>query len=192
DIVSDASGSVFVAWCEFGGGAQGVLVRRIDPASASPVGSQVQLPGSTTSAGGVTQASCVLESEVSRREPMVARAGGGVFGVGTVNLSAQSGRVDVLAIIQGSSGSSLQHTQLLPGLSLLRTGLVRRRGGTAAVTFKVLDAGDSVAGARVHAGGRTAATGANGTATLVLRRGGVATAAKAGYVGASVRFGCCR
>jgi len=281
DIVTDASGAVFVAWCEFGGGVQGVLVRRIDPGSASPVGSQTQLPGSTTPASGGTQASCVLESEVSRREPMTARPGGGVFvagtsgypsltrvlvwrldssgevaatsvvasakavsysepaiaaapngriwvawlepvgagkrivarrsnragtvfgapvrraapaggSIGTVNLSAQNDRVDALAIIQGSGGSSLQHTQLLPGLSLVRTRLVRRRGGTAAVTFRVLDAGDGVAGARVQAAGRTALSGANGTATLVLRRGGVATAAKTGYVGASARFACCR
>jgi hypothetical protein len=112
-------------------------------------------------------------------------------GVGTVNLSAQSDRVDVVAINRGTSSTSLQHTQLLPGLTLVRTRLVRRSSG-AAVTFKVLDAGDPVAGARVRAGGRTAVTGAGGTATLLLRRSGVATAAKAGYVGASARFGCCR
>jgi hypothetical protein len=113
-------------------------------------------------------------------------------GVGTVNLSAQTDRVDVVAINRGVSSGSLQHTQLLPGLTLARTKLVRRGRGTAAVTFRVLDAGDPIAGARVRAGGRTAVTGANGTATLVLRRGGVATASKAGYVGASARFGCCR
>jgi hypothetical protein len=282
DIVTDASGAVFVAWCQFGGGSQGVLVRRIDPATGSPAGSTVQLPGSTTQTSSGTQAACVLESEVSRHEPIVARAGGGVyvagtsgypslnrvnvwrlnssgavaatygvaatamavnhsepalaaapdgriwvawlepagagkrivarrsnragtvfgapvrraapagFSVGTVNLSAQNDRVDVLGIVAGTGGSSLQHTQLLPGLTLVRTRLARRGRGTAAVTFRVLDAADPVAGARVRAGGRTAVTGANGTATLVLRRGGVATAAKAGYVGASARFACCR
>ena len=60
----------------------------------------------------------------------------------------------------------LQHTQLLPGLTLVRTKLVRRGRGAAAVTFKVLDAGDAVAGARVRAGGRSSVTGAVGTATL--------------------------
>jgi hypothetical protein len=108
-----------------------------------------------------------------------------------VNLSAQSDRVDVVAINRGTSTASLQHTQLFPGLTLVRTRLVRRAGG-AAVTFKVLDAGDPVAAARVRAGGRTELTGASGTATLVLRRGGVATASKAGYVSASARFRCCR
>ncbi len=282
DIVTDASGGVFVAWCQFGGGSQGVLVRRIDPGTGSPAGSAVQLPGSTTPSSSGPQASCVLESEVSRREPIVARAGGGVyvagtsgypslnrvnvwrlnssgavaatygvaatatavsysepalaaapdgriwvawlepagagkrivakrsnragtvfgapvrraapagFSVGTMNLSAQNDRVDVLGIVAGTSGSSLRHTQLLPGLSLARTKLVRRGRGTAAVTFRVLDAADPVAGARIRAAGRTAVTGANGTATLVVRHGGVATASKAGYVGASLRFGCCR
>jgi hypothetical protein len=277
DIVTDASGTAFVAWCNFGAGAQGVLVRRVNPATASPIGSAVSLPESTT--GG--QASCVLESEVSRREPIAARVGGGVFvagtsgypelnrvlvwrleasgsvvstlvaasarstsyaepaiaaapdgriwvawlepagagkrivarrsnragtvfgapvrraapagfSIGTVNLSAQNDRVDVLAILGGTSGSSLQHTQLLPGLTLVRTKLVRRGRGRAAITFRVLDAGDAVAGARVRAGGRSAMTGTAGTATLVLRRAGVAIATKSGYVGASTRFGCCR
>jgi hypothetical protein len=280
DIVTEASGSVFVAWCNFGPAGQGVLVRRVDPATASPIGAPVQLPGSTTEFQGAPQASCVLESEVSRREPIAARIGGGVFvagtsgypnlsrvlvwrvdasgsvastmiaasaksasysepaiaaapdgriwvawlepagagkrlvarrsnragtifgapvrasiaglGVGTVNLSAQRDRVDVLGIIQLATGRSVQHTQLLPGLTLMRRGLVRARGGTASVTFSVLDAGEPVAGARVRAGGRSAVTGANGTAKLVLRRGGVATATKSGYVGASTRFKCCR
>jgi hypothetical protein len=282
DIVTDASGAVFVAWCQFGGGSQGVLVRRIDPTTGAPVGSAVQLPGSATQTSSGTQAACVLESEVSRHEPIVARAGGGVFvagtsgypnlnrvnvwrldssgqvastsgvaasakpvsysepaiaagpdgriwvawlepagagkrivakrsnragtvfgapvrraapagfSVGTVDLSAQNDRVDVLAILGGTSGSTLQHTQLLPGLTLVRTKLVRRGRGRAAISFRVLDAGDAVAGARVRAGGRSAVTGAAGTATLVLRRSGVATATKSGYVGASTRFGCCR
>ena len=114
------------------------------------------------------------------------------LGVGTVNLSAQRDRVDVLGIIPLAAGSSVQHTQLLPGLTLMRRGLVPGRGGTASVTFSVLDAGDPVAGARVRAGGRSAVTGSNGTAKLVLRRGGVATTTKAGYVGASTLFKCCR
>src|ERR1051326_2864638 len=36
DIVTDASGAVLVAWCQFGGGSQGVLVRPVDPATGSP------------------------------------------------------------------------------------------------------------------------------------------------------------
>jgi hypothetical protein len=276
DIVTDASGTAFVAWCNFGPGAQGVLVRRVNPATGSPIDAAVSLPASVTN----SQASCVLESEASRREPIAARVGGGVFvagtsgypslnrvllwrldssgsvvstlvavsaksasysepaiaaasdgrvwvawlepagagkrvvarrsnragtvlgapvraaspgslGVGTVNLSAQSERVDVLGIIQRTSGPSVQHTQLLPGLTLVRSSIARRRGGGAVVTFRVLDAGDPVAGARVRAAGKSGATDATGTVRLVVRRGAVATATKAGYVGASARFGCC-
>jgi hypothetical protein len=114
--------------------------------------------------------------------------------VGTVNLSAQTGRLDLLAIMSTvSNEKSLRHTQLLPGLTLVRSGSARRRTPrTYAVTFSVLDAGDPVAGARVNAAGRTATTAASGRATLTLRRGRVrVTASRSGYVGASLSVRCC-
>ena len=281
NVAADAAGNALVAWCEFTGPTRGVFVRRV-AGDGAPSGEAVKLPGSTTTdASGVPQAACVLESTVSRREPIVARAGGGFFvagtsgypsldrvlvwrldpsggvvstavvagstrlsfsepaiaaapdgriwvawlepaaagkrivarrsnragtvfgapvravptggmGVGTVNLDAQVDRVDVLAIAQGITGErTVQHTQLLPGLTIVRTSLVRRRG-SASVTFRVLDAGDPVAGARVRAAGRSGVTNARGTVTLTVRRGGTATATRAGYVAASTRFGCCR
>jgi hypothetical protein len=281
NVAADAAGNALVAWCEFTGGTRGVFVQRVG-ANGAPAGGAVKLPGSTTNdATGIPQAACVLESTVSRREPIVARAGGGffvagtsgypalnrvlvwrldasgavsgsivvatsttsgfsepavaaapdgrvwaawlesagggrrivarrsnlagtVFGApvramppgglvtGTVNLDAQRDRVDVLAIAQSTSGEkSVQHTQLLPGLTIVRTSLVRRRG-SASVTFRVLDAGDPVAGARVRAAGRSGVTNARGSVTLVVRRGGTATATRAGYVAASTRFACCR
>ena len=240
----------------------------------------MQLPGSVTNG----QASCVLESEASRREPIAARAGGGVFvagmsgyptldrvllwrldpsgsvagtlvaasepnvghaepaiaaapdgriwiawlkpnpaggrtivarrsnrtgtvlgaavtrnapsgnAIGTVNISAQSDRLDVLGIMSTvTNQKSVQHTQMLPGLTLLRSGPGRSRPGRKyAVTFSVLDAGDPVAGARVSGGGRAATTAANGRATLTLRRGSVrVTAAKSSYVGAALTMRCC-
>jgi hypothetical protein len=278
DIVTEAgTGAVLVAWCNF---ASGVLVRRVDPATGAPAGAPVQLPGSTTDFQGNPQSTCVLESEVSRREPLTSRPGGGVFvagtrgypalnevlvwrldgsgrvlstivvaagknaqhgepaitaapdgriwvawlqtgasgkrivarrsnragtsfgapvtttppggiSTGTVNLSAQTDRLDVLAIVAGVSTKRLTHTQLLPGLTLAR-GAAVRKGKRYAVTFNVLDAGDPVAGARVSSGGRSATTGATGRATLVLPRGAArVTAAKSGYVGAVLRFRCC-
>lgn len=281
NVAADGSGNALVAWCEFTGPTRGVFVQRVD-GNGAPAGGAVKLPGSTTTdSTGAPQAACVLESTVSRREPIVARAGGGffvagtsgypslnrvlvwrldtngalsattvvagstrlsfaepaiaaapdgriwvawlepagagkrivarrsnragtVFGapvravptggmsVGTVNLDAQADRVDVLAIAQSTTGEkSVRHTQLLPGLTIVRTSLVRRRG-SAAVTFRVLDAGDPVAGARVRAAGRSGVTNARGTATLVVRRGGTATATRAGYVAGSTRFACCR
>lgn len=281
NVAVDASGSALVAWCEFTGAVRGVFVRRVD-ATGAPAGAVVKLPGSTTDSAGAPQASCVLESTVSRREPIAARTGGGVYvvgtsgypalnrvliwrldgngsvvstivaasganvsysepavaaapdgriwaawlepagagkrivarrsnragtvfgapvravapggiSVGTVNLSAQTDRVDVLGIVQSLSGAgSVQHAQLLPGLTIVRGSLVRRGRGVAAVTFRVLDAGEPVVGARVTAAGRSGITRANGTVTLEVRRGGTVTATKVGYVGASTRFSCCR
>ena len=280
NIVTDAGGNVLVAWCGFGAGSAGTWVRRVDPSTGAPAGGAVQLPGSAT--GG--QASCVLESEASRREPIAARAGGGVFvagmsgypsldrvllwrldpsgsvagtlvaasepnvshaepaiaaapdgriwvawlrpnpsggrtivarrsnrtgtvlgaavtrnapsgnTIGTVNISAQADRLDVLGIMSTvTNQKSVQHTQMLPGLTLLRSGPARSRPGRRyAVTFSVLDAGDPVAGARVSGGGRAATTAANGRATLTLRRGAVrVSASKSRYVEAALTMRCC-
>ena len=115
-------------------------------------------------------------------------------GIGTVNLSAQADRLDVLAIMSTvSNEKSLRHTQMLPGLTLVRSATARRgKSKSYTVTFSVLDAGDPVAGARVAAGGRSASTGANGRATIVLRRGRTRVAAsRSGYVGAALTLRCC-
>ena len=278
------TGAVLTTWCNFGGPG-GVYVRRVDPASGAPVAAPVKLPGSTTAYQGAAHATCVLESTVSRREPLAARAGGGfyvagtagypnrdrvlvwrldssgalrstllatrarqathsdpaiaaapdgriwvawlrtgrngwmivarrsnragtAFGApvtaprppggivnGTVNLSAQGDRVDVLAVLAavGTGAKSVRHTQLYPGLTLVRQGIVRRPRGAAAVTFDVLDAGEPVPGARVRAGGRSGTTNGAGRVTLLLRNGPVrARASKPQYVAAAVRFRCCR
>lgn len=285
NIATDGrTGSVLVAWCNFGG-ANGVFVRRVDPASGAPVGPAVRLPGSTTDFQGTTQSTCVLESEVSRREPLVARAGGGFYvagmggyptldrvflwrldgsgspvstivaaavknvphtepaiaaapdgriwvawlqptatggraivarrsnragtvlgapvtaspapggiGAGTVNLSAQPDRVDVVAILGSAAtgAKSLRHTQLYPGLTLVRRAAVRRSDGSFAVTFAALDAGEPVAGARVRAGTASGLTSGSGAVTLVVQKGAVrARVSKARYVDARLRFRCC-
>jgi hypothetical protein len=285
NIATDTrTGNVLVAWCNFGG-ANGVFVRRVDPASGAPVGGVVRLPGSTTDYQGTTNSTCVLESEVSRREPLVARVGGGFYvagmggyptldrvfvwrldasgspvsrlvaaavrnvphsepaiaaapdgriwvawlqpigtggraivarrsnragtvlgapvtapappggiGVGTVNLSAQADRVDVVAILgSASSGAkSLRHTQLYPGLTLVRRAVVRRSDGSFAVTFAALDAGEPVAGARVRAGTASGLTSGSGAVTLVVPKGTVrASASKAHYADGRLRFRCC-
>jgi hypothetical protein len=284
NVVTDArTGNVLVAWCTFGAPTDGTFVRRVDPGSGAPAGGAVQLPGSTTEFQGKGVSTCNLESEVSRREPIAARADGGfavagtagyptlervlvwrldgsgavastllaasakgvahkepaiaaapdgriwvawvqqapsgnvivarrsnraatVLGAavtarppggistGTVNLSAQADRTDLLAIVGavGTGAKSLRHTQLLPGLTLLRRRLAKHRNGTATVTFAVLDAGDAVPGVRVRLGAAGTTTGAAGTATLVLRRGGTVTASKSGYVGARLSLRCCR
>jgi hypothetical protein len=281
NIVTDAGGAVWLAWCAFGPNAGGIYVAPVNPATGGPAGAATALPGSLTAYQGVNYSTCVLQTEISRRIPLVARAGGGVFvagsagyptlssvnvwrvgggtivaanapklthsepqlaaapdgriwvawvekggiaapaivarrsnraastfgapvrlrppspwSLGTFELSAQADRVDVLAQLGRVDGTqSLQQTQLLPGLTLVKQSVARRKRGRAAVTLAVLDAGDPVAGARVSAGGKSAATKASGRATIVLAakpsRTIRATASRAGYVGAAASFRCC-
>jgi uncharacterized GH25 family protein len=63
----------------------------------------------------------------------------------------------------------------------------KKAGRGRIITFRVLDAGDPVAGATVKAGGKTLTTAANGKATLRQPRVAAvkATASKASYVPAS-------
>jgi MFS family permease len=280
NIVTDASGRVWVAWCRFQGGPLGVLVQQVDPGSGAPVGAAFQLPGSATEFQGTSHATCILESVVNRREPLVARVRGGVFVAGatgypsqeqlvvwridgpgqvgsvvvaratgvqhsrpdlaadpegriwvawiqqrggvnrivarrsnpagtvfgapvstappggfvnaSMNLAAQSARLDVVGLItRPNSTNAVQHTQLLPGLSLRATPSTFRRGRRQTIVFRVEDAGVPVAGARVTVGRSRATTNAAGRATIVVTtaRGARtlrAAATRAGYVGAGL------
>lgn len=80
-----------------------------------------------------------------------------------------------------NDGKSLWHQQVWPKLTL--TG---KRSGNA-IVFRVLDAGDPIAGATVKAGGRTLKTAASGTAKLGNPPTGrvQGAASKAGYAPAS-------
>jgi hypothetical protein len=100
---------------------------------------------------------------------------------GNLDLAAQAGRLDVLARFGTGSGVNLFHTQVFPGLTLVA------KGGKV-VAFRVLDAGDPVAGATIKVGGRTLKTNAAGAASIDLRAGRYkAVASKAGYVSATAR-----
>ena len=72
-----------------------------------------------------------------------------------------------------------------PKLSL--TSASRATGSGRTITFRVLDAGDPVAGATVKAGGKSLKTASNGQATLKQASAArvKATASKAGYAPAS-------
>ena len=281
NAVTDASGRVWVAWCRFQGAPGGVLVQQVDAASGAPVGAAFQLPGSVTDFQGAPNATCVLESVVSRREPMAARVGGGVYVAGAtgyptqehvvvwridgpgqvttrtvarasgvshdepalaadpegriwvawvqsrggayrivarrsnragtvfgapvsaappgavgaaINLAAQRGRVDVLALItRAGNAQSVQHTQLLPGLTLTAGRATFARGRRQTIVFRAEDAGDPVVGVKVTLGRRSATTNAAGRAPIaIVPRRAVrtlrATATKPGYVGASLRL----
>ena len=129
-------------------------------------------------------------------EPVRVRAPGAWL-LGALNIAAQAGKLDVLGLMHTVSGvNSIQHTQLLPGLTLARAGTVTRPNGSVTLSFRVTDAGDPVAGARVSAAGRGAeVTGANGIVTFVgastesvtLRL----TASKSGYVDDQLAVRCC-
>lgn len=102
-------------------------------------------------------------------------------GSGTVyrlNGEGSAGPLDLIA----NDGQGLWHQQVWPKLQL--TG---RRGAARTIVFRVLDAGDPVAGATVKAGGRTLKTAANGQATLKQAKAArvKATASKVGYAPAS-------
>jgi hypothetical protein len=84
NIAADPAGPVWVVWCRFGGsGAQGTIAQRIDASTGAPTGPQLQLPGSSTQYQGKPNASCVLDATIARREPLSARATGGVYAAGT-------------------------------------------------------------------------------------------------------------
>jgi hypothetical protein len=95
------------------------------------------------------------------------------------------GPLDVLISASNGFGApqATWHARLLPGLSLQA-----RRAGNR-IAFSVTDAGDPVAGAIVTFAGRSGRTNPKGSATVTIGRGGtvVATAAKAGYMPASLR-----
>jgi hypothetical protein len=267
-IVSDGTQAT-VAWCAFGDGTGGVFTQRLDLISNQMVGSPAVLPDSTTSYGGVQHATCVLQSEVSRRTPMAGRKGGGVFVAGTTGypmltgvvvwkvggatlvadrssvahsepevIADPSGRIwvgwvqagsrapvlvvrrsnptatvlgapvtvkapgsgqlgsfeanatarqlDVIAQFTATGANSIQHTIILPGLTLQRLRTTRRSHGRVAVTYRVLDAGDPVAGAKVTNGLTHGTTAANGKVTLRMKRSTRATATKPGYTKATV------
>jgi hypothetical protein len=100
---------------------------------------------------------------------------------GNLDLAAQTGRLDVVARFTTGTTPNLFHTQVSPGLTLVA------RGGKV-VVFRVLDAGDPVAGATIRVGGRTLKTNAAGAASTDLRPGRYkAVASKAGYVSATAR-----
>jgi hypothetical protein len=270
NVVRDAAGRVLVAWCGFGASGGGTYVQEVDPGTATPIGAQTVLPGSATPYGGGLYSTCVLQTEVSRRTPIVARAGDGVFvagsagyptlsrvfvwrlggsrltaisepavthsepqlaaapdgriwvgwirsgggkdvlvvrrsnraasafgepvrvpspggwTIGSFEASATAGQLDVVGQFSAGGSNSLRHTVVLPGLTLIRTRVVRRTDGRRTVTYRVLDAGVPVTGALVRVGSLARLTSANGRVTLTVRGSLRATATKRGYTRASI------
>ncbi|MDF2750498.1 MAG: hypothetical protein K0T00_1674 [Gaiellaceae bacterium] len=220
-MVARAGGGVFVAGSAGYPALSRVHVWRIDPSGQIPAGSFV-----VASAAAFGHATPMLAAAPDGRvwvawletrpgRPVIAARRSNRLGTawgepvrvsapgrwlpGALNISAQRGRLDVLGLM-GSVGAadSVQHTQLLPGLTLKRTGTTRRPDGSVVVRFRVEDAGDPVAGASVRIPGSlstTEATAGDGVAVVWLPAGTArtvrATAAKAGYVPHTIGFRCC-
>jgi hypothetical protein len=113
----------------------------------------------------------------------------GAAGAYHVDASAIGSSLDVLASFVLGSGSPLAtyHRRVRPGLTLTaRPGSVRR-GKDVEVTFRVLDDGDPVKGARVRAGGDAGKTNGKGRVTLTVHAGKQvrARATAPGYTGAA-------
>jgi hypothetical protein len=104
-------------------------------------------------------------------------------GLTYLQCEGSTGPVDLFADVFIGAAGGFWHTHLLPRFSLLE------RAQRSQVTLIARDAGDPVPGASIKVAGRRVVTGANGQATLVLRRGGYSASATApGYASASLRF----
>lgn len=216
-MVARAGGGVFVAGAAGYPTLSRVLVWRIDPSGVVPQGSFVvardnafghSTPVLAAAPDGriwvawleLRPGAATIAARRSNRlgtewgEPVRVRAPGKWL-LGALNVSAQSGKLDVLGLMHTVSGdASVQHTQLLPGLTLRRAATTRT-AGKVTIRFRVSDAGDPVAGARVTlSGGRgSAVTGSDGLAAFASPSPGRirATATKPGYVGATTAIRCC-
>ena len=98
-----------------------------------------------------------------------------------LNGEGSAGPLDLIANVQAGGSQGFWHQRVLPKLELAASRSGRR------VIFRVLDAGEPVAGASVEAGGRTLTTSARGVAILPSAPRGRfrATATKPGYAPAS-------
>jgi hypothetical protein len=162
-LAGDPSGRLWIAWTNTVGSSPHVFVRRSNRSS--------RVFGATVDAGRARNASSIYK----------------------LDASATRSSLDLFAntSIGVSSTTSTWYTRVLPGLTLVAAPARLHRGKSTRVTFRVLDAGDPVAGARVVVGSQTGRTNAKGRVTLsvVGRSGSMAARASAkGYVGAAARL----
>ena len=160
DIAADQAGRLWVAWATGRGTRPGLFVRRSNPAAGvfGPA-ERVALPGGTTA---------VLK----------------------VYINARGGALDVVALIDRGNINKTSYwaTEVLAPLALSAT---RSSSSGARVTFRVTDAGTAVQGATVRFCGKHFTTPKSGQVTFrvasVSHGSATATAAKAGYAGASMK-----
>jgi hypothetical protein len=157
-VAADADGRVWVAWEDDRGADPRVYARRSNR-SATAWGATV---------------------DVGRPK--------GAAGAYHLDASAIGSSLDVLTSFALGSGSPLAtyHRRVRPGLTLKAKPGAVRRGKDVKVTFRVLDAGDPMKGARVRAGGDSGRTNRKGRVTLTVHAGrkAEARATAPGYTGA--------
>jgi hypothetical protein len=109
--------------------------------------------------------------------------GGSVYGLWG---EGSAGPLDLFANVL-SGAQAFWHQQVWPKLTL--TARSARTSGGRTLVFRVLDAGDPVAGAKIVGGGINATTDARGSVAVRQRtaRPVTATASRPGYVSASLR-----
>ncbi len=202
--VARAGGGLFVAASSGYPTLDRVLVWRVGSPSAATVASRpgtshvepqlAAAPDGRVWAAWIERAPGSAPVIVARRSnravttfgaPVRVRAPGG-WSSDAFGASATAARLDVVAQLGQPSGArSVRHTVALPGLTLKRVRVARRAGGRRAVTYRVLDAGDPVRGARVRAGRVRGLTSSSGNVTLVLTGSLRATATNRGYTAAA-------
>lgn len=109
-----ASDTAIVAWCQFDNAPDGVFAQGVDPHSGAPSGPALLMPGSQTTYQGQPIHSC----EVTQRQPLAVRAGGGIYTTATAGYPSTP-RVLVWRIgdatsatVANSKGQSLKVPQL--------------------------------------------------------------------------------
>jgi hypothetical protein len=150
-VAADGSGRVWVVWTDRSG------TRRKVYAVRSNVGATAW--GQIVSLAGPTGASTLWQ----------------------LAASAQTDRVDVLALYEKGNAYDVFHTQLLAGLTIGLSPAQIKVGTTTTVKVTVRDAGTAVAGAKVTIGTRSATTSSTGVAKVKVK------ATKVGKLAVSVK-----
>lgn len=163
-VATDAHGHAWVIWSEGGTGGPRIFARR-------------------SNVGGTRWGATVAVD--------LPRDASGCQTITEITPETMGGDVDVIATISEGCTSqvALWHTEIQPGLSL--SANPSRFNGKEKVTFKVTDAGEPVQGAKVTVDGKSATTGADGIAHIVLGPYArdqklIAKVTRNGYVAANV------
>jgi hypothetical protein len=163
--IAEGQGRLWIAWTDTVGGIPHVMARRSNLSGT--------IFGAAVDAGRPPNSPSIYRLDVSPlpRFPETA-----------LDLFAN-------AAVGATPSTATWYRRIFPGLTLGADPGRLSRGKATAVLFRVLDAGDPVAGATVRAGGMVGVTGARGTVTLRIPgrpRPLRATAVADGYVGAAL------